>query len=163
MSVATRSSHHETHSAVHALHGFVAESVFAAAREIAQEDGLRYAGDVTPQEAWALFSSGAAKLVDVRTARELQRVGRVPEASHVEWLTGAGMSQNPHFIDELESAIGTDDVVLFLCRSGKRSVAAAEAATYAGFRHAFNVLEGFEGDGSPRQGWLNHGLPSVHD
>jgi rhodanese-related sulfurtransferase len=163
MSVAPQSSRDEPHGVVHALPGLVAESVLAAAREIAQEDGLRYAGDVTPQEAWALFSSGAAELVDVRTGKELQRVGRVPEARHVEWLTGTGMLKNPHFIDELDSLVGKDGVVLFLCRSGKRSVAAAEAATYAGFHHAFNVLEGFEGDGSPRQGWLNHDLPSVHD
>jgi rhodanese-related sulfurtransferase len=34
-------------------------------------------------------------------------------------------------------------VVLLLCRSGKRSAAAAEAATVAGFANVFNVLEGF--------------------
>jgi rhodanese-related sulfurtransferase len=161
MSVATLSSHDEAHGVGHALSGISAESVLAAARVIAQDDGLQYAGDVTPQEAWDLFSSGAAKLVDVRTGRELQHVGRVPEAGHVEWLTGTGMLQNPHFIDELEAAIGTDDVVLFLCRSGKRSVAAAQAATEAGFRHVFNVLEGFEGDGNARRGWLRHGLPAT--
>ena len=47
----------------------------ASAREAAQQAGLKYAGDVTPQEAWALFSAGIAELVDVRTDRELQRVG----------------------------------------------------------------------------------------
>ena len=35
---------------------------------------------------------------------------------------------------------------MFLCRSGARSNAAAEAATRAGWKEAYNILEGFEGD-----------------
>ena len=58
--------------------------------------------------------------------------------------------------------------MLLLCRSGKRSVLAAEAAAAAGFTHVFNVLEGFEGEidahlhrgGS--DGWRFHGLPWRH-
>jgi rhodanese-related sulfurtransferase len=143
-------------------------AILAAAREKAQHAGLLYAGDVTPQKAWTLFSSGIAKLVDVRTTRELRNVGSVPDAHHqdvhhVEWLKDADMSQNAHFIRELEALASKGNVVLFLCRSGKRSVAAAEAATAAGFRNAFNILEGFEGTGDPQQGWLNRGLPALQD
>lgn len=137
--------------------------LLADAREAAQQAGLDYAGNITPNEAWALFSSGIAKLVDVRTGNELRHVGYVPGASHVEWLKGEKMLQNPRFLSELWAVASKDDVVLFLCRSGKRSVAAAEAATNAGFHNAFNVLEGFEGDGNPQQGWLHRGLPSVRD
>ena len=39
-----------------------------------------------------------------------------------------------------------DRVVLLLCRSGKRSALAAEAAANAGFTQVFSILEGFEGD-----------------
>jgi len=59
--------------------------------------------------------------------------------------------------------------VLLLCRSGKRSALAAEAATKAGFAHVFNVLEGFEGElNEARQrgtgdGWRFRGLPWVQD
>jgi rhodanese-related sulfurtransferase len=35
---------------------------------------------------------------------------------------------------------------MFLCRSGVRSHAAAIAATQAGWKEAYNILEGFEGD-----------------
>lgn len=145
----------ETTTAFHTL--------LANAREAAQQAGLNYAGNVTPNEAWALFSSGIAKLVDVRTGRELSSAGYVPNAQHMEWLKGAEMLQNPRFLGELGAIASKDDVVLFLCRSGKRSVAAAEAAAGAGFRNTFNVLEGFEGDGNPQQGWLHRGLPSVQD
>jgi len=60
-----------------------------------------------------------------------------------------------------------DDVVLPLCRSGKRSALAAEAAARSGFTSAFNVLEGFEGDldenkrRGGRGGWRLRGLPWV--
>jgi rhodanese-related sulfurtransferase len=138
-------------------------AVLSASREAAQQAGLQYAGDVTPQQAWALFSSGIAELVDVRTGNELRHVGHVPEAKHVEWLKGADMSRNPRFNSELAAKVSKEDVVLFLCRSGKRSVAAAEAANQAGYRNAFNVLEGFEGNVHPQQGWLNHGLPTAQD
>ena|SRR5665811_2213049 len=138
-------------------------AILAAARKAAQRSELPYAGNVTPEQAWTLFSSGIAELIDVRTDKELQRAGFVPDAGHVEWLTGAELSKSPRFISKLGALVGKGNVVLFLCRSGKRSTAAAEAATEAGFRNAFNVLEGFEGDGNPKLGWLNHGLPAVQN
>ena len=57
------------------------------------------------------------------------------------------MTRNPRFVRELEARVGGKEaVVLLLCRSGKRSAAAAEAAAKAGFTQVFNVLEGFEGE-----------------
>ena len=59
--------------------------------------------------------------------------------------------------------------MLLLCRSGKRSALAAEAATKAGLAHVFNVQEGFEGDADDHRqrghfnGWRFHNLPWVQD
>lgn len=150
--------------------GFAAASpILEKARQRAAEEGLPYAGSVTPQDAWALFSSGEATLVDVRTAEERKFVGHVPETQHVAWMTGLSLSRNPRFAKELEAKAGKDEVVLLLCRSGKRSAAAAEAAAKAGFTSAFNILEGFEGELDSQQrrggigGWRFHGLPWVQD
>jgi rhodanese-related sulfurtransferase len=158
------------HGSLHALpiNTAAAPSALTAARQKADRLQLSYAGDVTPQEAWELFSCGVAKLVDVRTATELRNVGSVADAhhqdvQHVEWLKDGDMTCNPFFLRQLEAVVSKGNVVLFLCRSGKRSVAAAEAASAAGFRNAFNILEGFEGTGNPKQGWLNHGLPVIQD
>ncbi len=139
------------------------------AREQAQRQGLDYAGSVTPEEAWALFSTGEASLVDVRTAEELHFVGRVPDALHVPWVKGTRMERNAGFIDELSAIADRHAPVLLLCRSGKRSVAAAIAARKAGFTQVFNILEGFEGDldGSQQRGsnngWRQRGLPWQQD
>jgi rhodanese-related sulfurtransferase len=137
-------------------------SILDAARSAARQAGLHYAGDVTPEEAWYLFAHGSAVLVDVRTAEELDTVGYVPESHHVAWATGASLQRNPHFVRELESKAHKLDVILLLCRSGKRSVAAAEAVSRLGFKNVFNVLEGFEGDGNG-SGWRARELPWAKD
>lgn len=129
----------------------------------------KYAGDVTPAEAWELLSAHAAVLVDVRTTEERQFVGRITDSIHVPWATGANLQKNPRFVRELEAKVRRDDVVLLLCRSGARSVAAAQALTEARFRNAFNILEGFEGEldevhqRGNRGGWRFHHLPWVQD
>lgn len=144
-------------------------SVLEKAREQAISDAVPFAGSVAPQVAWALFSEGEATLVDVRTAEERKFVGHVPETLHVAWMTGLSLSRNPRFVKELEAKVGKDDVILLLCRSGKRSAAAAEVATKAGFKNVFNILEGFEGDLDDLQrrgtfnGWRHAGLPWVQD
>ncbi|MES2673729.1 MAG: rhodanese-like domain-containing protein [Pseudomonadota bacterium] len=143
--------------------------VLQVVKEKAIADNLGYSGSVDPEEAWRLFTGGVAHLVDVRAAEERKFVGQVPNTFHVAWQTGPALIKNPRFVRELESKLSKESIILLLCRSGKRSAAAAEAATQAGFKHVFNVLEGFEGDLDERQqrgangGWRQRGLPWVQN
>jgi rhodanese-related sulfurtransferase len=147
----------------------VQERVIHPVLSAARNASLPFAGSISPRDAWALVQSGDAVLVDVRTAEERKFVGHVPESVHVSWATGTSLTRNPRFTRELEAKTGKDAVVLLLCRSGKRSAAAAEAATKAGFAHAYNVSEGFEGELDQQQrrntqnGWRYLGLPWVQD
>ena len=115
---------------------------------------MSYAGDITPLQAWKLLSDNPeAVLVDCRTDAEWRFVG-VPDISglgrdvvYVEWNTSTGR-HNESFVDELLAAAGVtpgERPVVFLCRSGNRSIGAAEAATAAGIAPSYNVLDGFEG------------------
>jgi rhodanese-related sulfurtransferase len=131
-----------------------------------------YAGDLTPQEAWALLEADPeAVLVDVRTEAEWQFVG-LPDTSPVgrrpvlvEWNTADG--PNESFLHELAGAgvpTDTEHPVLFLCRSGVRSVSAARTATEAGMARAYNITDGFEGGLDEQHhrgsaGWRASGLP----
>lgn len=139
------------------------------AREVAQAEGLPYAGRVAPREAWALVETGQAVLVDVRSAEERHFVGHVPGSLHVAWATGTSLTRNPRFLKELDSKAGRSAPILLLCRSGKRSALAAEAAAKAGLPQVFNIEEGFEGDQDSSlqrghfNGWRFHGLPWVQD
>ena len=144
------------------------EEILAEARQRAPGQG--YAGAVTPQEAFALVQADPrVKLVDVRTNAERDWIGRptLPEARHgaVQWTLYPGGAQNPDFAAQLQGVADRDDVVLFLCRSGVRSRHAARTATELGYAHAFDILEGFEGDRDTEGhrktvgGWCKAGLP----
>ena len=132
--------------------------IFAAARERARAFGVGYAGAVTPAEAWALQQAGAARIVDIRTEPEWQFVGHVPEIPLVVWPREGGEDDLRQFLAQISQAFPRDEPILFLCRSGVRSHYAAELAAHAGYAHAYNVLEGFEGNG-PGKGWRAAGLP----
>ena len=133
---------------------------------------MSYAGDISPEQAWELLSDNPeAVLVDVRTDAEWRFVG-VPditslgrEVVYVQWSRSDG-KRNESFVDDLV-AVGVtpgDRPVIFLCRSGNRSIPAAEAATTAGIAPSYNVLDGFEGDLDEHGhrgavGWRAIGLP----
>jgi rhodanese-related sulfurtransferase len=132
---------------------------------------VSYAGDITPQESWKLLAENPESvLVDVRTAAEWSWVG-VPDLSNlgrqvvfIEWNTAGGRNQN--FVADLIAAGVTpgERPVIFLCRSGNRSIPAAQAATAAGIAPAYNMLEGFEGQLDEHghrgaAGWRAEGLP----
>jgi rhodanese-related sulfurtransferase len=139
------------------------------ARARARAAGLEFAGNVTPDEAVELTVAGVARLIDVRTPEERKFVGYVPDSIAVPWATGTAFTYNPHFIRELERKASRDDILLFLCRSGSRSILAAEAAARAHFLQAYNVLEGFEGEldrerrRGTNDGWCFRGLPWIQD
>src|SRR3954468_1659066 len=140
------------------------DAIKKAAAERAKKLGLPYAGALLPAEAHALMQGGA-KLVDVRTTPELSYVGRIPGSLTVEWQTYPGNKPNPEFIGELAASAGKDETLMFICRSGARSHGAAEAATRAGWKESYNILEGFEGDKDAQGhrnsvgGWRFAGLP----
>ena len=123
-----------------------------------------YAGDVFPELAWQWVQSGEAVLVDVRTDAEREWVGRVPGAVAVAWKQWPGMAMNPDFDAQLQAAAAGGKKLVLLCRSGVRSVAAAQRAAGLGLA-AFNILEGFEGDADAAGqrghlgGWRKRGLP----
>lgn len=138
------------------------------ARQRAQEMKLPYAGALLPAEAYALIQHDpGAKLVDVRTRAEWDFVGRVPGSVLIEWQSYPGSQPNPGFIRELESQTEKEAVVMFLCRSGARSHAAASAASQIGYANSYNILQGFEGDKDAHGhrasvgGWQYAGLPWV--
>ena len=138
---------------------------------------MSYAGDLSPQEAWAKLEDGAI-LVDVRTEAEWAHIG-VPDTApaggtrkdplFIQWNLAGGVP-NSRFVEQLKLELQQqapdeqDTALVFLCRSGARSIAAATAATEAGYT-SYNVLEGFEGEPDRHgertvNGWKNRGLPT---
>jgi rhodanese-related sulfurtransferase len=138
-----------------------------------------YEGDVTAAEAYELVTSEPkAQIVDVRTKPEWTFVG-LPDLSAagkeiilVEWQSYPGMEVAADFVASVERELARrgaakDDTVLFLCRSGARSHAAAQAMIGAGWRRSRNISGGFEGPTDPERhrgrvdGWKAAGLPWI--
>jgi len=134
---------------------------------------MSYAGNVTPRDAWTrLTDDPRAQLIDVRSQPEWTFVG-VPDLPLgkkpllLSWLSYPQMAADPDFPAKLAAQVphGPDTPLFFLCRSGVRSAAAAEAMAAQGFRHCFNILGGFEGDKDDNghrgqvNGWKAENLP----
>jgi len=123
-----------------------------------------YAGDISPQLAWVWVEAGEAVLVDVRTDAEREWVGQVPGAQPLAWKQWPGMAINSAFDEGIQALGGGGRKLVLLCRSGVRSIAAAQRATELGLT-AYNILEGFEGNPDAQAhrghtgGWKFRGLP----
>ena len=145
--------------------------------EQAVKPGDGYAGDVAPKTAWQILAEEpTAVLVDVRTQPEWVFVG-VPDVTtlkkkpaFIPWQVFPSMAQNPEFARQVAAAgAQPDKPVLFLCRSGARSKAAAVALTAQGYTRAYNITGGFEGPLNNEHhrgmsnGWKADGLPWLQD
>ena len=132
-----------------------------------------YAGDVSCGEAWqALSDDPNAVLVDIRTGAEWQLIGQPDlseigkQALSIQWQVFPDLTINENFAADLAAAgVGPDQRIYFLCRSGPRSINAATAMTASGYKHCYNVVNGFEGpldenrQRGRRLGWKAEGLP----
>ena len=142
------------------------DAILKAAQTRKTQLNLPYAGALSPQEAFELLQHNpSAVLVDVRSRAELELVGHVPHANHIEWAFYPGMLPNAEFAEQLAQAVDKELTVIFMCRTGGRSHNAAVVAQQLGFANAYNMLEGFEGEANNLiqrtqiNGWKHAGLP----
>ena len=137
---------------------------------------------VTAKEAYQMWLADKTKIkiLDVRTPEEYIFVGHAPMAHNIPFQLinyqmavrnqGPLMQANPNFISEVSQKFKTSDTIVVICRSGNRSAAAVNARASAGFKTAYSVIDGFEGDRVKdpsssnnglrlKNGWKNSDLP----
>jgi rhodanese-related sulfurtransferase len=141
------------------------------------ERGEVHIQPVSVEETWTRLKGDATSvLIDVRTIAEWAYVG-LPELSTigkrpvlVEWQGFPNDQPNTAFVERLSEALaplgaGRDSELFFICRSGQRSLKAAQAMAAAGYTRCRNVAEGFEGPLDAHRhrgclgGWKAKGLP----
>lgn len=123
--------------------------------------------NLNPVEAWRFIQDNPASvLVDVRTRLEYSYVGHPRGALHIPWKEAPDWTVNHNFVADMQKQVAEKDTpVLLLCRSGQRSLAAANALQEAGYTNLVNIDEGFEGPLDEHKhrgtlgGWRYHGLP----
>ena len=140
--------------------------ILKLAQKRGAENGLPYAGAMTPREAFdCLQENPEVVLVDVRSQAELELVGRIPNALNIEWAFYPGMVKNEDFAKQLAEKVDKNLTLILMCRTGGRSHNAAVVAQQLGFANAYNMLEGFEGEANELKqrtminGWKCAGLP----
>jgi rhodanese-related sulfurtransferase len=132
---------------------------------------------VTAKEAYAKWQAAPdkVKILDVRTPEEYLFVGhprmawKIPViAQSYEWDSEKGkfpMKMLPDFVARVQTVAKPDDILLVTCRSGGRSAIACNLLAQAGFKQAYNIVDGMEGDGNGdsdsvvQGGWKNTGCP----
>jgi rhodanese-related sulfurtransferase len=120
---------------------------------------------VSPQEALELQKDGWT-YVDVRTEPEFE-AGHPSGAFNVplSHAGAGGMTPNPDFLAVMTKAFGKDAKIVVGCKSGNRSLRAAQALTGAGFTSIIDQRAGWDGVRNPfgqlsEPGWSPAGLPS---
>jgi rhodanese-related sulfurtransferase len=141
---------------------------------------------VTAKEAYDMWQADpeGVKILDVRTPEEWVFTGHAPMATLVPFAFLAyawddekkafPWSLSPDFVRLVEERFTHDDTLLVSCRSGGRSAMAINLLAAAGFRNAYNILDGMEGSqvsdpesvfaGMRRKnGWQMSGLPWTYE
>jgi rhodanese-related sulfurtransferase len=121
---------------------------------------------ITAEEAYERWKADPVnvRVIDVRTPEEHRLIGFPKMAARIP------LSAPTQFVGRVKLVAEPKDTILVICRSGNRSAVAAEMLARAGFKNAYTVADGFEGDrdsdpSSPDygkrtvNGWKNAGLP----
>ena len=137
---------------------------------------------VTAREAYEKWKAEPekVKIIDVRTPEEYLFVGhptmawKIPVAVQIyEWDAEKQkfpMKPLADFVSRCSEVAKPDDTLMLMCRSGGRSAIAVNMLAQAGFRHAYNIVDGMEGDANAdsdsvaqaqplQDGWKNSGCP----
>lgn len=122
--------------------------------------------NICSKEAYnVLISNNNAFLIDVRTEEEWKHVG-IPNLSNknnvifLSWQLSPFMELNKDFENRFLSIIDDkmSNIIFFLCRSGHRSLMAANFMANIGYENCYNIIDGFEGN-DQNKGWKQNNLP----
>ena len=165
--------------------GTVAPSSVAADHQLPKGKQTTLGLYVTAAQAYEMWKAAPDKVtvIDVRTPEEYAFIGHPAMAWNIPFAfvtyqrkngkTEYGPKINPDFVAEVAKMAGPTDTLLLLCRSGDRSARAVDELAAAGFKNAYTVTDGFEGDKVTdpesvfygkrmRNGWKNS-APWVYD
>lgn len=167
----------------------VSTAVFAAdATNLPKKKTTTQGLYLTSTEAYDLLQKEANKalFVDVRTRAEVNFLGmptiadaNIPYMKLSEWYAwdekkkNFKMELNDQFLFKIKERLAAkglskDAKIIFICRSGSRSAAAANLLAKAGYNNVYTVIDGYEGDKAKKgeqkgqrvvNGWKNNGLP----
>lgn len=103
----------------------------------------------------ARLTASGVPLVDVRMENEWKESGVLSGSKLLTFFDAAGRSDPARWLEQLKTVAKPDQPVIVMCRSGRRSLAAAQyLSEQAGYKTVYNVSRGING-------WLGEGRPVV--
>jgi rhodanese-related sulfurtransferase len=128
---------------------------------------------ISPADAWAMMQSDTSvTLIDVRSDMEYLMIGHPKGAVNVAWIDAPDWTVDKAFVANVRKALlgkitGRNHVspLLLICRSGNRSLDAANTLAQQGLTDIHVIEGGFEGPLNERHqrssvaGWRYDGLP----
>ncbi|MDN3641918.1 rhodanese-like domain-containing protein [Lutimonas halocynthiae] len=137
---------------------------------------------VTSTEAYEIWkdSPKKVKVLDVRTLDEYINIGHAKMAWNIPGFLQTynwdaekncfSFKMNDDFIKHVQEVCKPEDIILVTCRSGGRSAFVVNLLDKLGYKFAYNITDGFEGDTVTdpeslyqgqrlKNGWKNSGLP----
>jgi len=101
------------------------------------------------------LTASGVPLVDIRTEGEWKDGGVVAGSKLLTFFDEAGRSDPPQWLEKLKAVTKHSQPVILVCRSGRRSSAAAQfLSAEAGYKTVYNVSKGMNG-------WVGEGRPVV--
>jgi rhodanese-related sulfurtransferase len=120
---------------------------------------------ITPEDASEKLAEGWT-YVDVRTTQEFE-AGHPAGSINVPIMHagGTGMTSNPDFVRVMVATFAKDAQIIVGCKSGGRSLRAAQMLLAEGFTNVLDQRAGWDGARSPfgeitEPGWSRAGLPT---
>lgn len=124
---------------------------------------------VSPSEAMRLMGEEGYVYLDVRSEPEFS-AGHPAGAHNLPLMeAGArGLTPNPHFLTVAEAVFARETKIIVGCRSGQRSLRAAEMLIASGFVEVIDQRAGYDGARDAfgqviEEGWSNVGLPCAQE
>jgi rhodanese-related sulfurtransferase len=121
---------------------------------------------VSPREAQSLLAEAGYVYLDVRSVPEFD-AGHPRGAYNVPLMHAGpgGMAPNASFLSTVEAAFGKDAKIVVGCKTGGRSLRAAQVMVQAGYANVIDQRAGWSGAPDPfgrvsEPGWQAEGLPA---
>jgi len=94
-------------------------------------------------------------VVDIRTEGEWKDGGVIAGSQRLTFVDESGRSNPPQWLEKLKAVTKSGEPVILVCRSGRRSSAAAQfLSDQAGYKTVYNVSKGMNA-------WVGEGRPVV--
>lgn len=111
-----------------------------------------YKGDLNVSGMASMMGDGAL-VIDIRLPEEWKETGIVPGSIPITFFTKNGLYDLSAFMKELEPLAGSKDrKIILICRTGTRSIRAANWVTYRGYTNVYNMKPGI-------LQWIKEGRP----